>query len=138
MDSFNHWLLTIHGQYWNSWVKCIVYFRKMSLNKLIPIPFKQSRGAVDPISLLFALLSIYWSFVQMFIFCNFGENINDHFSRVDDTIYDCDWYTFPKEIQRMLPVVMISAQRPVTLTGFANFSCTRQAFKKVYFSNKNQ
>lgn len=97
--------------------------------------FPKSNGASNPMELPLALIFIFWSSVQMFVFCDLGERVSDQFSQVDNAIYFCDWYKFPKEMQRMLPIIMISSQEPVTLTGFANLSCTREAFKKVDFSN---
>lgn len=80
---------------------------------------------------MFASILIFWAFVQMFIFCNLGENMTTRFSQIDNLIYCCDWYTFPYEIQRILPTVMMSAQQPIIFQGFANLKCTREAFKKV-------
>lgn len=67
----------------------------------------------------------------MFVVCNFGEIMSNKFYEVDNTIYDCDWYTFPNEIQQIFPIIMMGAQQPVILEGFANLTCTREAFKKV-------
>lgn len=67
----------------------------------------------------------------MFVFCDLGENVSTQFGQIDNLIYCCDWYTFPKDIQRLLPIVMMAAQEPVVLQGFINLKCTRDAFKKV-------
>lgn len=67
----------------------------------------------------------------MFVFCEFGEGVRAQFEQVDELIYECDWYEFPLEIQRILPTVFLLGQQPVLLKGFANLICTREAFKKV-------
>lgn len=72
-----------------------------------------------------------YAFGQIWIFCEFGESMSNRFSKVDNMIYFCNWYAFPKEIQRMLPIIMVSAQAPITLTGYSNLSCLRDSFKKV-------
>lgn len=74
---------------------------------------------------------MFWAFMQIFLFCDFGQKVTDQFSEIDDMIYFSDWYTFPKEIQRILPTVLMTAQQPVILEGFANLKCTREAFNKV-------
>lgn len=84
-------------------------------------------------SLISELLCMAYAFGQMFLFCEMGENLNNQFSRVSDAIYSSSWYMFPRDLQRIIPTVMMAAQRPVTLQGFANLRCTRQAFKKVFF-----
>lgn len=80
---------------------------------------------------------MFWAFTQMGIVCNFGEIMSNKFGGIDDTIYGCDWYTFPNDIQRMLPIILAGAQQPVILMGFANLTCTREAFKKVGSSTKS-
>lgn len=74
---------------------------------------------------------VFWSFVQIFVFCNLGESVSALFSQIDNLFYCCDWYTFPTDIQRILPTVMMAAQQPVDIQGFANLKCTRDAFKRV-------
>lgn len=69
-----------------------------------------------------------------FLFCDFGQQVTNQFSEIDDMIYFCDWYTFPEEVQRILPIVMATAEQSVFLEGFANLMCTREAFKKVELS----
>lgn len=77
---------------------------------------------------------MFWAFFQMFVFCDLGEKLTKRFTEIDSAIYYCEWYTFPVDIQRLLPITMMAAQDAVLITGFANLSCTRQAFKKVEYS----
>lgn len=74
---------------------------------------------------------IFWSFTYIFLFCNFGENVTSKFLAIDHAINECDWYLFPYDVQRMLPTIMMSTQKPLILCGFANVVCTREAFKRV-------
>ena len=72
--------------------------------------------------------------MHIFIFCHFGERASGESSEMGDEIYQrIDWYTFPLDIQRMIPTILIGAQEPVILRGFGNVTCTRDAFKKVKF-----
>lgn len=79
------------------------------------------------------LVLLYWSFLQILLFCDFGERLTGRFDEIDLTLFECNWYTFPMEIQKMLPMLLMSTQSPVVLQGFPNVSCTREAFKKVRF-----
>lgn len=66
-----------------------------------------------------------------YMFCNFRENITNQFNVINHAINGCDWYLFPHEVQRILPTIMVSTQRPLILRGFVNVVCTREAFKNV-------
>lgn len=83
-------------------------------------------GVIQPLTLMF------WSFVVMFIYCDFGERISCGFESVHNAIEECDWHLFPNEMQRMLLIIM-AADEPVVLEGFANVVMTRETFKKVAF-----
>ena len=72
-----------------------------------------------------------WSFLQMFILCQFGEMVNSSFADLNDEFYQLDWYSFPSEFQRMLPTLLMNAQQEVVIKGFLNVLCTRETFKKV-------
>lgn len=86
--------------------------------------------------MLFSSLVIGLAFAQMFVFCNFGQKMSDQFSEGDNKIYQTDWYAFPREVQRMLPIIMMGAQEPIIFHGFGNLTCTREAFKKVFIYRK--
>lgn len=72
----------------------------------------------------------FWSFILIFTFCDLGENVTNQFDEID-LYYQCNWYLFPLNIQRILPIIIINSQELVVLHAFGNVSCTREAFKKV-------
>lgn len=88
---------------------------------------------INHTNLISELIFIVYTFGQMFVLCDMGENLTNHFGHISDAIYCADWYMFPKDVQRIMPTVIMAAQRPVILQGFANLKCTRSAFKKVNF-----
>ena len=67
----------------------------------------------------------------MFIACEISQRVNDAFNGLNLTIHQFDWYLFPIEIQRMLPMIIVVAQQPVTLECFGSISCSREVFKNV-------
>lgn len=67
------------------------------------------------------------------IICLLGEMVANQFDIFDENFSLCDWYTFPIEIQRMLVIAMTNIQQPVTIRGYANTECTRDALKRVIF-----
>ncbi|XP_055297011.1 putative odorant receptor 71a [Sitodiplosis mosellana] len=81
-------------------------------------------GLIQPLTLMF------WSFVLVLLYCDFGERVCGEFDAVHNTIEECDWYLFPIEIQKMLLTIMM-ADQPVVLKGFANVVITRETSKKI-------
>lgn len=92
---------------------------------------KQAQNVGGPVEIVFASIILFWAFMQVFVLCDFGENMMNKFGEVNDMIYSKNWYTFPQQIKRVIPIIMMGAQLDVILKGFANLTCTREAFKKV-------
>ena len=76
---------------------------------------------------------VFWAFALLFLFCEFGQKLTNHFDQLNVAINDCDWTSFPKKIQKILPIIMQNTQRPVVLRTFENASCSRETFKRVSF-----
>lgn len=81
------------------------------------------------------LLLAWWSFVQIFVFCDSSEHVTIKFDEID--IYQSNWYAFPARVRRALPIVILNTQEPVVLKGFGNIICTRETFQKVIFGHPN-
>lgn len=85
----------------------------------------------------------FWSLAEMFVFCETSERVIGRFDEID--IYNqCDWYSFPIRVQRIIPIIVISTQQSVVLeafgTRFGNIPFSRETFERVislirYFSN---
>lgn len=75
----------------------------------------------------------FWSFALIFLFCNFGEKISGQFTKLNDVIYQCNWYLCPLKIQQMFPMILTATQNVPTMTSFGNVVCSRESFKKVTF-----
>lgn len=57
-------------------------------------------------------LLIFWSLVAIFVVCELGERTTAGFDSFNETFYQCEWYLFPTEIERMLLIVILDAQKP--------------------------
>lgn len=73
----------------------------------------------------------FWSFALIFLFCNFGEKIGGQFNKLNDVIYQCNWYLCPLKTQQMFPMILTATQNVPTMTSFGNVVCSRESFKKV-------
>lgn len=72
-------------------------------------------------------LMCVWSFVTLFAYCESADNVSSQFDVINDTI--CE--TFPVEVQKTLPILMMIAQQQVKINGFGNLPFTRDMFRKV-------
>lgn len=67
----------------------------------------------------------------VFIACELGQRLGDALEEIDTTVERFDWYLFPIEIKRMLPMIIANAQNAVKLECFGSIHCTRELFKNV-------
>lgn len=81
-------------------------------------------------TLLKALILTFWSFVQMFLFCETSELIGIQFEKID-FYCQCDWYLYPIEVQRILPYMIQNNQKLTILYGYGNIAFKRETFKNV-------
>lgn len=75
--------------------------------------------------------------ILVFIACELGQRITDAFDGIDCTIDQLDWYLFPIEIKRVLPIIIVSAQQPVSVGCFGSIICIRVVFKNVGIDQKS-
>lgn len=68
-----------------------------------------------------------------FIRFGFGKRFSDTTDEIDNAIIQLDWYLFPHEIERILPIVMQNTQEPSVIKFFGNCSCSHMQFRKVCF-----
>lgn len=67
----------------------------------------------------------------LLIYCNFGDQVTTQFGGIDSKLYLCNWYNLPIELEKNIPMMLLSVQKPIYLRGFGSTSCTRETFKKV-------
>lgn len=83
------------------------------------------------IGMIRPLILMFWSFVQICMFCDLGENVCCRFQIFNKEIYDSDWYSLPIKIQHMIPTIILTTQKAMILYGFGNVPCTHEALKTV-------
>lgn len=70
----------------------------------------------------------------IFMFCYFGEVVKDQCESVGDRVYQCQWYLFPIEVRKKLPLMLAITQSPLHMQGLFNIQCTLNLFTKVIFT----
>lgn len=88
---------------------------------------------MDPISRVMLLTLLGFSFIINLIFCESGQMVGIQFEMFNDALNQCNWWSFPVEMQQMLIVVMANSQYLTLIRGYGNVLCTRETFKKVIF-----
>lgn len=89
----------------------------------------------QPVEMIFTVILLITSFSAIFFFCEFGEMVSNQLNIFDVELSQCDWYTFPNDVQRLLLTFMSITQQSTGFRGYANTQCTRDAFKSVRFDS---
>lgn len=73
---------------------------------------------------------LFWILVLMFILCNSADNVTGAFNEID--IYNQSiWYTFPIDVQRLIPIITVNSKKSAVIQTFGNILCNRKTFKRV-------
>lgn len=91
--------------------------------------FQMHHGNIIPV-LLMILCGIF-AFTLVFITCELSQRLGNAFDEIDFIVDQFDWYLFPIEMKRLLPLIMSISQQPVSLECFGSIMCTREVFKNV-------
>lgn len=78
------------------------------------------------------VVELFWSFGLVFITCELAGQIGNQFDDMDYLIEQFNWYWFPLEVQRVLPILILNGQQPVGFECFGSIMCNRETFKKVW------
>lgn len=81
--------------------------------------------------LLIIIVGACYGFGAILLICETGQRLSNAFEELGERIKTFDWYVFPLEIQRMLPVLLMAAHQEIVLECFGSIAGTRQTFKKV-------
>lgn len=85
----------------------------------------------DMTMIMIIIFEMSYAFGALLVACELSQRVNVAFEECDKIIEQFDWYRFPLEIQRILPTIIIYAQRPVEIKCFGSMACNRAAFKDV-------
>lgn len=83
------------------------------------------------ITMIAAIIELVCSFTLLLLACELAGRLSYRFENVNDLIDQFDWYAFPLEMQKILPVMMMNAQQPVEVKSFGSIASNRETFRKV-------
>lgn len=91
---------------------------------------------MDIVALFVSILYGVFVFIILFAACELGERLGNIFIEFDDEIGQLNWYIFPFEVQKLLPIIVINTHKPVIIKCFGSVAGTRRQFQKVYLIKK--
>lgn len=80
---------------------------------------------------IYIFVTSSYAFGLVFIVCELCQQVCNGFEEMNKTMDQLYWLSYPVEIQRLLPMVIIFAQKPVIFIVFGSITCCRESFKKV-------
>ena len=92
----------------------------------------------DLLVLLGTMVKVNSSFGILLIACELCQQTNQAFDECSDMVKQFDWYLFPVEIQRTMPMILYFTQQPIELICFGSWPCNRETFKYVSEIEKNR
>ena len=78
---------------------------------------------------------MFWTFFFIFGVCEFGQQLSGKFEEINVVYDQFTWYSFPFNVQKMLPMIMLNAQQWVGFECFGTIPCDRETFKKASTPN---
>lgn len=72
-----------------------------------------------------------YAFGFVFIVCEIAQRVCDTLNGLDRVIGQMDWYLYPNEIQKFLPLILLMVQKPFELRCLGSMECGRELYKKV-------
>ena len=91
----------------------------------------QANPSPNAVVVITLMCESFWSYGFIFCLCECGQQVLDAFEEICDEIDRFNWYEFPIDIQKMLPIILIVSQEPVGMVAYGNIECKREIFKKV-------
>ncbi|KAK9503053.1 hypothetical protein O3M35_011705 [Rhynocoris fuscipes] len=79
------------------------------------ISFTDESVPINVKCIFFVILTVEIAYT--FIFCWYGQKIQDSSSEIGEVIYKTNWYKYPESVKRYILIMQPCAQRPLKLTA---------------------
>lgn len=79
----------------------------------------QSQGSPNIYSLIRLFFLQFWAYISILLIGELGERLINRFEDIDICSV-CDWYLFPANVQRIIPMILMNTQLTVALAGYGN------------------
>lgn len=72
-----------------------------------------------------------YSFGSVFVVCELCERVTQGFNDINAIFSKHTYLSYPIEIQRLLPIMIIFTQQKVDFELFGSLTCSRESFEQV-------
>lgn len=110
--------------------------RFLKSTKFFPIIFFQLDHNSIPIELIRTLMMALSTFIMITLFSELGDTISNQFNLYSYELNQCNWNSFPLEVQRMFGVFVSNVQQSEYIRGYGNELCARVTAKEVNYQSQ--
>lgn len=86
----------------------------------------------SPAELIRPLTVIFFSYLTIFFFCETAQQITEQYDEIESVFCQCNWYSYPIEVQQIIPTIMMATQKEIAIRGFGNLIFNRASFYQVF------
>lgn len=109
-----------------------IYLKKKLILKIII--FQQTIGNLD-LMIIFDILCVIVSLMWPFGLCYAATMTTTSSLQMAEIIYNANWYNFPHELRKYLPLMIARSQLEISFYGFGIVVCNLKNFVKVSCHN---
>lgn len=91
----------------------------------------QAHGEIETLILFESIVIFIAALLLVMIACEIGQRFCNAFEDVEYALSQINVYLLPREVQRLLPMVIMYSQEPFVVQFFGSLCCTRVQFQKV-------
>lgn len=77
------------------------------------------------------VVCVGYAFGTVFVMCELCQQVYDGFEKINKTMGQSHWLSYPTEVQRLLPIAIFFMQQPIEFNVFGSITCCRESFKNV-------
>lgn len=80
---------------------------------------------------MLTIVLLFYAYGCVLVCCECCQRSNQAYEECDNMIAQFDWYLFPSEVQRILPLILALTRQPFEVNVFVSVTGDRELFKYV-------
>lgn len=69
--------------------------------------------------------------MNIFLYCFFGSLATKSFEKMNDSLFECDWFELPVNLQKYFIIMIQNTQHPIFYHGFGMAVMNLETFLQV-------
>lgn len=91
----------------------------------------KSYPEINSVAILSLIFKLANTLGQLYVACEICQRLSNAFMEIDDGMGQLDWYRFPHEIKKVLPIILVLTQQPFAFECIGSISCNRETYIQV-------